>query len=75
MTVLITLFVNHSLFEDFSKIDQKNIVYTDLEKLRIDITTSTGSIFMVIQFIYAISIIVRGDKKGLHDTQSKTITV
>ena len=30
---------------------------------------------MVIQFIFAISIFIRGEKKGLHDSQSNTWTV
>lgn len=75
MILLISIVINHTLFTEFAKVDQKNINYTDLEKLRIGVITSISSLLMVMQFIYAISIFVRGDKKGLHDTQSKTKTI
>lgn len=75
MLLFIMAVINHTMITKFAKSDQDGIVYSDLEKLRIGIVSAVGSILMMIQFIYSISIFVRGPKKGLHDTQSNTWTV
>ncbi|MCK5867753.1 MAG: hypothetical protein KAG14_05075 [Mycoplasmataceae bacterium] len=75
MNLLTMVVVNHTLIHKFSLTNQENITYSDWEKLRKNIITSVGSIMIVIQFIYAISIFVRGEKKGLHDSQSNTWTI
>lgn len=75
MNMITMVVVNHTLIHKFSLTDQSKITYSDWEKLRKNIVASVGSIMIVLQFIFAISIFVRGDKKGLHDSQSKTWTI
>ena len=75
MNILTMTVVNHTLIHKFSLTNQDNLSYSGWEKLRKNIVASVGSIMVVVQFIFAISIFVRGDKKGLHDSQSKTWTV
>lgn len=75
MNMMTMAVVNHTMIHKFSMTNQDNISYSSWEKLRKNIVASVGSIMIVIQFIFAISIFVRGDKKGLHDSQSKTWTV
>lgn len=74
-SILIGIVINHTLIIKFSLTNQDSVVLNNFEKLRIGIMTSVGTILTVIQFIYIISIFVRGESKGLHDTQSKTWTV
>ena len=75
MITLMILIINHTLIEKFAKTDKSKNILSDLEKLRTGIVTAVGSVLVVVQFIYAISIFVRGNKKGLHDSQSNTYTV
>ena len=75
MTIFVATVINHTLIGNYAKSTQKGIVYSDWDKLRIGIVSSVGSILIVIQFIFSISIFVRGSKKGLHDTYSNTWTV
>lgn len=75
MGILVGTIINHTLIYKYAKSNQENISYSNLEKLRTGIVTSIASVLMVCQFVFSMSIFVRGDKKGLHDTQSKTWTV
>ncbi|NQZ65604.1 MAG: RDD family protein [Mycoplasmatales bacterium] len=75
LTILVCLIINHTLIIKFSLTDKSAIKFTNWEKFRITIITSIGSILSIIQFIFIISIIIRGEKNGLHDAQSKTETV
>ena len=75
MNLMTMVIINHTLIHKFSLTNQSKLTYSDWEKLRKNIMASIGSILIVIQFIFAISIFVRGDKKGLHDSQSNTWTV
>lgn len=76
---LIMSLINHSLIIMFTSVDKKwterfsNL--SPIDKLRVNLVTSLSAILIVIQFIYVISIIVRGEKKGLHDTHSNTSTI
>ena len=75
MAILVMAIINHTLIDKYALVDQDKVSYSNLEKLRMSTVTAVGSILIVIQFIYAMSIFVRGSRKGLHDTQSKTWTV
>lgn len=75
MTIFVAIVINHTLIDKYAKSEQKGIPYSDWDKLRIGIVSSVGSVLIVIQFIFTISIFVRGQKKGLHDTYSNTWTV
>lgn len=75
MLLIVAVVVNHTLISKYAVSDQDNISYTSFEKLRTGTVSAIGSVLTVIQFIFAISIFVRGTNKGLHDTQSNTWTV
>lgn len=75
MLVVVALVINHTLISKYVSTKQDNISYSSFEKLRTGTVTAIGSILTVTQFVFAISIFVRGANKGLHDTQSNTWTV
>ena len=75
MMFLVMVIINHTLILEFVSKKHSIKKYTNFEKIRINLISSIGGVLTLIQFITSISICVRGDKKGLHDTFSKTQTV
>lgn len=75
ITILVAAVINDTLIHKYAKTNQNSIQYTNWEKIRIGIVSAVGTVSIVIQFIYSMSIFVRGDKKGIHDTQSHTWTI
>ncbi len=75
MSLLVLVLINHTLIIKFVSTKKDTIKFTNLENLRISIITSIGGVTGILQFIFAISIIVRGEKQGLHDSQSNTETI
>ncbi len=75
ISLLVLVLINHTLIIKFVSTKKHTIQFTNLENLRISIITSIGGVIGILQFIFAISIIVRGEKQGLHDSQSNTETI
>lgn len=75
MALMIITFINHTMATKFLSVKQKEIKYTNWELVRRNCVISVGSVSLMIQFIFSISIIVRKNKQGLHDKFSKTRTV
>lgn len=67
--------INHTLVNDFARNDQKNIVYSDVDNIRIGIVSSAGTIIIILQLISVVGIMIKRDKKGFHDRASHTSTV
>ena len=73
--LLVAMIINHTLINRYARTAQKGIQYTSWETARISIISSVGTITVMIQMLFAISSIVRKDKRSLHDVYSKTIVV
>lgn len=73
--ILITIIINHTLINKYALTKQTDIKYTAWETARISMVSSVGSITIIIQMLFAISSIVRKDKRSLHDVYSKTRVV
>lgn len=74
MAILYGLLINHTLAFKYSLRNQKDL-FSDWERVRINLFATVGSIYMTVQFIFAISIVIRKNKIGLHDSTSNTETI
>lgn len=67
--------INHTLVNEFARNDQKNVVYSDTDNIRIGIVSSAGTIIIILQLIAVVGIMIKRDKRGFHDRASNTSTV
>ena len=72
MSLLVATIINHTFILKFASLNFNQSEFSYFEIFRIYIVRSFGAIILLIQFCFWISIIVREDKVGLHDLQSKT---
>ena len=75
MSLLLAIMINHTLILKFASTSFSRLNFTNFEIFRIYVIRSFGGIITLIQFCFLVSIIVKQDKIGLHDIQSKTRVV
>ena len=73
--ILVGAVINHTLINKYATSDQDSVSYSTLESLRVAIVSTFGTMSVVVQLGVSVSILVRKQKGGFHDSSSNSRVV